>query len=177
MSTLNQFVCYLNLKQNKMMYRESIIITSVRLWNSTEGARFTVCDSESWPRRGIEQDSTRIHNAELLFISDIYKKKKRRWLTSSLKIYIPYLNSDCTIKYIIEKRAKCKLRKIQSNFIWIFLNVVDTDETLCCDAQKISRALHIVQVKKSVSLCAFIIENSVCVAQQHFQYSLVIVKD
>lgn len=109
----------------------------------------------------------------LIFI----KKKKRRWLTSSLKIYIPYLNSDCTIKYIIEKKAKCKLRKIQSNFIWIFLNVVDTDETLCCDAQKISRALHIVQVKKSVSLCAFMIENSVCVAQQHFQYSLVIVKD
>lgn len=165
-------MCYLNLKQNKMRYRESIIITSVRLWNSTEGARFTVCDSESWPRRGIEQDSTRIHNAELLFISDINKKKKRRWLTSSLKIYIPYLNSDCTIKYIIEKRTKCKLRKIQSNFIWLFLNIVDTDETLWN-----SRALHIVQVKKSVSLCAFIIENNVCVAQQHFQYSLVIVKD
>lgn len=102
----------------------------------------------------------------------LIKKKKRRWLTSSLKIYIPYLNSDCTIKYIIEKRTKCKLRKIQSNFIWLFLNVVDTDETLWN-----SRALHIVQVKKSVSLCAFIIENSVCVAQQHFQYSLVIVKD
>lgn len=102
----------------------------------------------------------------------LIKKKKRRWLTSSLKIYIPYLNSDCTIKYIIEKRTKCKLRKIQSNFIWLFLNVVDTDETLWN-----SRALHIVQVKKSVSLCAFIIENNVCVAQQHFQYSLVIVKD
>lgn len=102
----------------------------------------------------------------------LIKKKRRRWLTSSLKIYIPYLNSDCTIKYIIEKRTKCKLRKIQSNFIWLFLNVVDTDETLWN-----SSALHIVQVKKSVSLCAFIIENNVCVAQQHFQYSLVIVKD
>lgn len=111
------------------------------------------------------------------YLSLIFIKKKRRWLTSSLKIYIPYLNSDCTIKYIIEKKAKCKLRKIQSNFIWIFLNVVDTDETLCCNAQKIPRALLIVQVKKSVSLCAFMIENSVCVAQQHFQYSLVIVKD
>lgn len=26
--------------------------------------------------------------------------------------------------------------EIQSHFTWIFLNVVDTDETLCCDVQK-----------------------------------------
>lgn len=105
MSILNLIfcVCYLKLKQNQMRYRESIVITSVKLRNSTEGTRFTVCDSESWPQRGISRYHANI-NDELLFISHYFIRK--RWLTPSLKIHIPYFNSDCTIKYIIEKRKK-----------------------------------------------------------------------
>lgn len=124
MSILNLIYLCVILNSNKIkLGRENQSL--LRVWDceiQPRGHNLRSVTVNPQPRHGIEHDTTRIHNAKVLFISDIYNK---RWLTPSLKICIPYFNSDCTIKYIIEKRQIglhfiCKLGKTTQFYLNLF---------------------------------------------------------